>query len=250
MRIAAAQFRPIKGNIDENLSRHLSLIKVATQENIDLIVFPELSLTGYEPELAAELAISAGDPRLARLQKIADENQLTIVCGAPIANESPHPQVGSLIIAPGQRVLLYRKIHLHPGENTYFTAGHQHCTFAHGAVRAGVAICADTQHEHHAAQQKTAGADLYLVSSAITAEGYKRDTGLLERWARRYEMPVVMANFHGATGEMLTVGSSSIWDRHGKLLVQACKDRDTLAMADISTSNSRGWTRILPHTSD
>lgn len=246
MRIAAAQFHPAKGSIDDNLARHLSLLKVAVQEGTDLVIFPELSLTGYEPALAAELAISADDPRIARLQKVADENRLTIICGAPLRNSSPRPLISSLVLQPGQKALIYSKVHLHHSEGEHFIAGHKHCIFPLGSVRAGVAICADTQHEHHAAQQKTAGADLYLVSSMMTAGGYEHDAGQLERWARRYEMPVAMANFHGESGGRRAVGGSSVWDRRGKLLARAPEDRDALAFAEISASGSRGWSRALP----
>lgn len=245
MRIAAAQFHPIKGNINDNLARHLSLLKVAVHEGADLVIFPELSLTGYEPALAAELAISVDAPCIAELQKAADEHRIAIICGAPLLNAS-RPLISSLVLHPGQRPLVYSKVHLHHGEGEHFTAGHKHCVFSLGNLRAGVAICEDARHEHHAAQQKTAGADFYLASSTITAEGYEHDTSQLQRWARRYEMAVAMANFHGESGGLHAVGGSSIWSRKGKLLACAPEDRDALAFAEISANSSRGWTRVIP----
>ena len=56
MRIAIAQIAAIKGNIEKNIENHLKWIKLAIQNNAGVLVFPELSLTGYEPELAEILA--------------------------------------------------------------------------------------------------------------------------------------------------------------------------------------------------
>lgn len=67
MKISIAQIEPVKGDIERNLARHLLFIEAALEKKADFIMFPELSLTGYEPELAEELATDAGDERLAPL---------------------------------------------------------------------------------------------------------------------------------------------------------------------------------------
>jgi len=56
MKICIAQTTPIKGDIEKNIENHKKLIALSIQENADIIVFPELSLTGYEPKLVKELA--------------------------------------------------------------------------------------------------------------------------------------------------------------------------------------------------
>lgn len=63
MRIAIVQLEPFKGNIEKNIETHLAWIKQAIDKCTDLIVFPELSLTGYEPELAKTLATDQYDQR-------------------------------------------------------------------------------------------------------------------------------------------------------------------------------------------
>ena len=59
--IAAAQTIPVKGNIAENIKRHEKLIKYAAEKEVDILLFPELSLTGYEMELASDLSMSFFD---------------------------------------------------------------------------------------------------------------------------------------------------------------------------------------------
>ena len=73
MKLAVAQTRPEAGNIDKNIEIHKSLIANAIANNVDLIVFPELSLTGYEPNLAKQLATDQNDHRLDIFQNIHGE---------------------------------------------------------------------------------------------------------------------------------------------------------------------------------
>lgn len=69
MKISIAQIEAIKGDIEKNLDKHLQFIEAASSGQSDLIMFPELSLTGYEPGLAKELATHSMDDRLNPLQK-------------------------------------------------------------------------------------------------------------------------------------------------------------------------------------
>jgi predicted amidohydrolase len=74
VRVALAQIAPALGQLDANLARHHELIDEARSQNADLVVFPELGLTGYQlQDLAAEVSIRLDDPRLADLAtKTAD----------------------------------------------------------------------------------------------------------------------------------------------------------------------------------
>ncbi|HEY2910226.1 MAG TPA: nitrilase-related carbon-nitrogen hydrolase [Gemmataceae bacterium] len=64
-KIAAAQVASVRGDLEGSIRTHAAAITAAAQRDVSVLVFPELSLTGYEPELAADLAITAGDERLA-----------------------------------------------------------------------------------------------------------------------------------------------------------------------------------------
>ena len=73
-----AQMSVIKGNIQQNLARHCQLIKAAAQEGVQLLLFPELSLTGYEPNLAQNHAIEVSDENLFQLQKLANQYSMAL----------------------------------------------------------------------------------------------------------------------------------------------------------------------------
>jgi len=82
--LAAAQTIPRRGDVDANLEGHIRLIHAAAEGRARLLVFPELSLTGYELDLADALAFSERDPRLAPLIELAASCNMTLVVGAPV----------------------------------------------------------------------------------------------------------------------------------------------------------------------
>ncbi len=83
MKICVAQTKPVKGDIQRNIENHKKLIDMAASHGADIIIFPELSLTGYEPTLAKELATTQDDSRFDDFQQISDRRQITIGIGVP-----------------------------------------------------------------------------------------------------------------------------------------------------------------------
>jgi len=88
MKLAVAQIRSAPGAISTNLTHHLWWVDLARQMGATAIAFPELSLTGYEPSLAAALALSPTDDRLAPLQQMADRDRLSIGVGLPTRHDA------------------------------------------------------------------------------------------------------------------------------------------------------------------
>jgi len=76
MKICAAQTRPVTGDIPANIGNHDKLIGLAVAGKADLIIFPELSLTGYEPTWAKKLAVKWDDARLDVFQEISDTRHI------------------------------------------------------------------------------------------------------------------------------------------------------------------------------
>ncbi len=95
-KIAVAQIPSVKGDIAANIETHTKAMLKAGERDVSILVFPELSLTGYEPELAQSLAFTIHDARLLQLINEANSNGLTIVVGAPLATkERPSKDAGS-----------------------------------------------------------------------------------------------------------------------------------------------------------
>jgi predicted amidohydrolase len=95
MKICVAQTRYITGEIEQNIERHKVFMATAVAHHADIIIFPELSLTGYEPTLAQALVIQQDDRRLDIFQTLADVGQIVIGVGAPTQNQ-PRPYLHQL----------------------------------------------------------------------------------------------------------------------------------------------------------
>jgi predicted amidohydrolase len=217
---AIAQTVVVKGDIAANAARHAVLAETAARHGAWLVLFPELALTGYEPSLAAALALDAADRRLDPLREAAMRLGIVIVTGAPW-KAAGLPHIAALSFLPDGMLQVYTKQHLHPGEDATFAAGAGGADVSSNGVRFALAVCADiTQAEHPAAAARR-GADLYAASMLISENGHAHDAGLLRGHAREHRMPVAMANHGGPSGGWACAGRSALWDENGDDVIAA-----------------------------
>lgn len=230
--LAAAQTISIAGDVPTNIQRHLAFMRAAAEQGVQLLVFPELSLTGYEPTLAAELAIAPEDALLAPLREMAQELRLTAVVGMPIrlAPESG-VLIGALVLGADGSLAVYTKQHLHPGEDVAFIAGQGGAALEWEDDRIALAVCADFSHASHPRQAAEAGATVYAAGVLISEGGYATDSALLQGYACSHGMLVLMANHGGPSGGWACAGRSAIWATDGSLLACASGVGETLVIA-------------------
>lgn len=230
--LAAAQTVSIPGDVAANIQRHLALMRAAAEQGVQCLVFPELSLTGYEPFVAADLAIDPQDAVLAPLRELARELRLTAVVGMPVRLASQTSVlIGALALGADGSVGVYTKQHLHPGEELAFAAGQGGEVLAFGDDRIALAVCADFSQASHPRQAAAAGATVYAASVLISEGGYAADSALLEGYAAEHGLLVLMANHGGPSGGWACAGRSAIWTADGNLLVAAPGVGDALVIA-------------------
>lgn len=217
--IAAAQSISIRGDVNRNIESHLKLINLAVENEAQIIVFPELSITGYEPDLAKDLAFSFMDKRITPLKEAADEKNIIVVAGAPIQIESGL-HIGSFIFFPNNMTLVYTKHHLHPGEENYFSPGNLNPIFNFGNEIISCAICADITNPAHAQAAAEYGSTVYLAGVLVTPKGYAYDSALLKGYAKKYSMTVLMANHGGDSGGYKSGGRSAVWSDNGEIIAE------------------------------
>ncbi|QXI26644.1 carbon-nitrogen hydrolase family protein [Pseudomonas vanderleydeniana] len=229
--IAAAQSFSLAGDLEGNIQRHLHFMRQAAGQGVELLVFPELSLTGYEPGLASALAIAPEAEVLQPLADLARELRLVTVVGMPVRLSVDGPLlIGALTFhADGSRQL-YSKQHLHAGEERVFTPGKGGAALTFGADTVALSVCADFSHASHALQAARSGANLYAAGVLISENGYAPDTALLQGYAREHDMLVLMANHGGATGGWVSAGRSAIWAAGGQLIAAAAGVGDVLVI--------------------
>ena len=217
--LAAAQSMCIAGDVPANIQRHLSLMRAAAERGVQVLVFPELSLTGYEPSLAAGLAIVPEDGVLAPLREMARELRLTTVVGMPI-RQAPEAGVliGALVLGMDGSLAVYTKQHLHPGEEAVFVAGQGGEPIRWADNQIALAVCADFAHASHPAAAAEAGADVYAAGVLISEAGYANDSALLRGYGAEHRLLVLMANHGGPSGGWACAGRSAVWGPDGSLL--------------------------------
>lgn len=234
--VAAIQSASVKGDIAGNLTRHLALARQAAAQGARLALFPELSLTGYEPDVAAATALRGDDARLAPLAALAQSSGMIIVVGAPLRIEGAL-HIGALSFLPDGRVAEYTKQHLHDGEEKVFVAGCGGSALDIDGVPAALAVCADFTHASHAQAAAQAGAKLYAASVLVSPGGYAKDSEILQGYAVRHAMPVLMSNHGGPTGGWQSAGRSALWDERGNLVVEAGQGECLL----LASRTAGGW---------
>ena len=239
MTIAAVQFRCAAGEFDANIQRHLDAAGQAAAHHVDLLLFPELSLTGYEPDLAAELAITLQDTRLSILRESAMAHQMTLVCGAPLSSSDGDAlYIGAIVFTPDGSLYSYTKQHLHGSETQVFAQGNGGPLLSVQDNAIGLAICADILQPSHPQCAADAGAQIYAAGVLITEKSYPQESAMLQGYARQHNMVVMLANHCAPTGGWVPGGQSAVWDETGKLIVAASAGDDTLVVAQKS---AEGW---------
>jgi len=235
-KVAVAQTSVFKGDVNKNIHCHLLAIDKAAKVGVKYIVFPELSLTGYEPELALQLAFEVNDLRLKPLIDAAIRLQIYVVVGLPLL-ESNNLYIASAIISNSGFVTYYKKMHLHPGEDLYFNAGKKYHTLKVDGLCIANAICADTNQLAHSKANYALGAEVYIAGVLISESGYKNDTTLLKSYSEDFNLLVAVANYNSPTGAWLPIGKSAIW-YNGELIVSANETQNALVIAEKQPS---GW---------
>jgi predicted amidohydrolase len=234
MKICVAQTKPIKGDVQSNIDNHKKIIDLAISNRADMIIFPELSITGYEPELAEELATHQDDNRFDNFQKIADGNQVTIAIGVP-TKSSEGICISMVIFQPHQPRLTYSKEYIHADEEAFFVAGKNSMGLIGNESNLAIAICYELSVPQHSLNAFKSGAKIYVASVAKSADGVEKAFESLSGIARQYSMTVLMSNCLGKCDNFESAGRSAVWNDRGSLLGQLNDTDEGIIVFDTGT---------------
>lgn len=243
--IAAAQSSSIKVNISENILIHQKYIDAAHKNNVDVIIFPELSLTGYESTYAKEKALNGNEDILTPLINSAKNYNITIIAGCPIRSEYSKPYIGAFLIRPSQKITVYRKRYLHHGEEKYFIPSRDSIIYQCKGENIGIAICADIDNPAHPYGLNKSGATVYAAGVLISPKGIEDAYNKLSSYAARYKMLTMMTNYAAETGGYQTPGKSAVWDEKGDLIIRAKGVEEALLIASKEDNVWKGKEILL-----
>jgi NAD+ synthase (glutamine-hydrolysing) len=258
--IALAQIETHLGNISANLEKHLHLIGEARAGGADLLVFPELSLTGYGlQDLVPSVAHrpTPEDPVFAPLLKASQD--LDLVVGFVDEDHRHRFFISSAYLSRGEVVHVHHKVYLPTyglfDEGRFFAWGDSIRAFDTRFGRAGMLICEDFWHASPPYLLWLDGADLFLFSSASPGRGLNSAPQLESaRWvehinrayASLFTAFVAHANRVGFEDGLNFWGGASVFDPNGELLAQGPYHQEALTMAEIDLNQLHRTRARLP----
>lgn len=218
--VAAVQSDSIRGEIAYNIKHHIELAAIAADNGADVIVFPELSLIGYEIDIAHLHEHKPTDKILSGFQMLADTRVVHLLVGAPYRSETGL-HIAAFYYSPNKPPQVYTKYFVHEDEKPYFVSGTMDVTIRVKGEIISPAICYDVSNPEHAEQAATKNTTIYAAGVMTTPNGYHSKEAHMKEYAKKYDMVTVLANYAGPTSEGPTAGRSAVWDETGKLLAVA-----------------------------
>src|SRR4051812_42256987 len=245
MRIALAQINTVVGDLDGNAERIRSRLAEAKQEQADLVVFPELAVTGYPPEdlLLRPSFIQAAQAKAEALAREA-RGIVALIGGAWLDRDLYN---ACAVCAAGEIKTIYRKRFL-PNygvfdEDRYFAPGRDLVLLEHGGTLVGPTICEDMwQPGPPATELALAGAQL-LVNLSASPFHLLRDREREEMFATRARDNscfVAFCNSVGGQDELIFDGSSLVLDEEGHVLARGPAFEEALLVVDIEPAEAVG----------
>ncbi|MEO3770393.1 carbon-nitrogen hydrolase family protein [Micromonospora sp. B9E7] len=213
LRLAAVQPPCVPLDVAENARAHAAAVRAARAR---VVVFPELSLTGYELDAPV---VSVDDPRLAPLVEACAEMGAMALAGAPVAGD----HIAMLAVTGGGATVAYRKMWLGGAESGRFRPGDAPAVLDVDGWRVGLAICKDTGVAAHAARTAALGIDVYAAGVLESAEDSAVIDERVHRITTAHRVWVAVASFAGSTGGGYTeaAGRSGVWTPDGEVYARA-----------------------------
>jgi NAD+ synthase (glutamine-hydrolysing) len=237
VRLALAQINTVVGDLDGNRERILRRVEEAREAGADVVLFPELAVTGYPPE---DLLLRPGFIRAAErsLHQIAEAaRDIVLFVGAPHFDDALYNVCA--VCADGEVKAIHRK-RLLPNygvfdEQRYFEPGHDVVLYPVGELLAGLTVCEDMWQPGPAADLAGAGAELIVNLSASpfhVGKDREREEMFAAR-ARDNGCFVALCNAVGGQDELIFDGHSVVLDRQGRVLARAPGFEEALLVVDL-----------------
>ncbi len=256
MRVASAQINCSLGDIDKNLCRAKEVVTEARDEDADLIIFPELSLTGYSlGQVSDEVSLRVQSKRIAALAEEAGE--MSVVVGFYEETHTPHTYNSAAYFEGGSLLHLHRKLYL-PNyriyeERKHYSPGQSMRAFDTKLGRMAMLICNDAWQPFLPFIAVQDGAQVLIIPAnsgiyphpeLLDTKEYWRD--ITRFYARMLESYVVFVNRVGEEGDLTFSGYSHVVDPWGRVVAEGPGYEEALITADIDLADVRRRRREVP----
>lgn len=257
-RIALAQIVPVLGDRQRNLELHEQRINAARDQCADLIVFPELSLTGYFlRDMVPDVSLTRDAPEIAQIGRLASDSDL--VFGFVEQSRENRFFNAAAYLERGSLRYVHRKVYLPTyglfDEQRYFAAGHRLRTFdTERFGRVGILICEDLWHISAATVMQADDVDLLICLANSPARGVQservRTAALYEHLCCAYALllgaVVVLVNRVGFEDGLCFWGGSMVVGPSGDVLGRAPQFDESLTLVELDVAELRRERIITP----
>ncbi len=245
LKVSIVQLDCVLADIDRNLERHYKYIEKAIAEQNDVILFPELSLTGYSLKDAVfDVALNGSDNKFKKIQEYS--RQISIALGCVELNERYEFYNSMFWFEDGDLLTRHRKVYLPTygmfEEKRYFSPGNRFRAFDSKWGKFGLMICEDMWHPTSSAILSQDGASVLFVSAAGISRGFDEEMNPhnIQVWetlnrsqAITNSSFVVFSNRTGVEDGLIFWGGSEMIDPSGKRIKKAPYFKDTRLSAEI-----------------
>ena len=253
LRIAMAQINCLVGDLEGNFNKIRANIKAAEELGADIVVFPELAVTGYPPEDLLLKPKFVSD-NLEYLKKLAKSVRDTAVITGFVDRKGKSLYNSAAVIYRGKVSGVYHKMRL-PNygvfdEERYFEEGDEASVFKFGECLFAVSICEDLWHQGGPIKLQAAlGAKLIfnINASVYHAGKIKEREDIIKKQAKLNKVSIAYINLVGGQDELVFDGQSIAVDNKGKLIRRAEAFQEELSVADIDvpTAKAKSSKRII-----
>ncbi len=252
--VGSAQIKPFLGDIDANLNLIESMVKSAKKKNIKLLVFPELSLTGYFlKDLVPDVAQKKNSKLLKNIASMSEG--ISIVLGF-VEESTRHVFYNSAAyFENGKLIYVHRKIYLPTygmfDESRYFGSGKKISAFDTKFGRVAILICEDAWHPSLAYLASQDGADFLIIPSSSPYRGTSQSTSksklaierswesIITTYSITYNQFVIFSNRVGYEDGVNFWGGSQVISPEGETIKKASRSRSSIYSAEIDTKDVR-----------
>ncbi len=256
-RTTLAQIEPNLGDISGNLKKIEKAVKKAREQRSDIVIFPEMCLTGYVlRDRVYEVAERIPGRSVKAVEAMAKKNSLYVVFGMPELSEKAQATIynASVLVGPEGFVGKYRKMYLPTHsifeEKRYFRPGSKPCVFETSLGRLGLMICYDIYFPEVTRLARLEGAQLMICISASPAIRQVFFEVLISARAIENTFFMAFTNMVGIEDGLQFWGGSRLVGPNGKVIVQAKCDEEDLLTHEVDYSDMKPMEAFVPTLRD
>jgi len=240
MRVALAQINPTVGNVEGNFKKIISSIN-KVDGKADLIVFPELSLSGYPPEdlVLKPSFLNEVSKYLEKIKEYVSKRNIAILVGAPIKDKKNIYNAGIFIFKNNMHYVYKNKLPNYGvfDEKRIFKRGKRYNVLNFKSYRIGVLICEDMWFDGLPKYLKNQGANIFISINASPFENFKFEIRkrVSSQLIKKNKVPLIYLNQVGGQDELVFDGNSFFMNKHGEIIEQCYPWKEDLKVIKINS---------------